>query len=140
MNSAEKWIAETCGDKSVSQIAREAGIPQPTLNRQIIADALTIENLVKIARQYAASIPDALISQGIVTAEEMAQVSARGTLAELTDAQLLDELARRLEDRGAENETEATVHHVDFGAVDDERAAASERGADDPNDDDANWQ
>ena len=70
---------------------------------------------------------------------ELEQVSLAGVISDASDAELLDELARRLEDRGAENDTDATVHHVDFGAgIDDERAVASERH-DDPNDSDEHF-
>ena len=121
-----------------------AGIPQPTLTRQVQNDNLTVENVVKLARAFSVKVPDALVWHGIVEAEELSVVTIAGTLLDATDQQLLDEISRRLAeveegksvvfDSLPTNGSDATVHHVEFG-MDDHRAVAShyseDRGEDD---------
>jgi hypothetical protein len=102
------WLARTAG-ASVNAVAAEIGMTQTTLNAQINGSAtLKPETVVKIARAYEADPVAALVELGLITAEEAGAVhdlTEADHLAWLaddqraTDAILLDEIGRRLDER-----------------------------------------
>lgn len=160
MTSKGSWYASVVGTASLNDVAKRSGVALASLSRQVQANKLTIENAVKIARAFGASIPDTLISHGIVTAEELASVTVRTTLADATELDLLEELVRRTEARGSDKVPEglqdeairnvreergvnvggsvqdAVVLRPDFTreVFEDDRAVASPRGADEGED------
>ncbi|UOQ58133.1 hypothetical protein MUN78_04605 [Leucobacter allii] len=149
MTEMNDWFAATAGSVSLNEVSKRSGIPIASLHRYTQNGSFTAEAVVKIARAFDASIPDALVAQGIVTHSELSSLSISGTLADATDQQLLDEISRRLA-AVPEGESDVfdsvpsgkggTVHYPDFTRepVEDELAAASER-IDDPNDSDEHF-
>lgn len=148
MSQIQEWVKATTNGAADLKVSSRAKIAHSTYVRQLQDSALSVENVVKIARAFGASVPDALIAHGIVTKDELSGVALAGTLSDATDQQLLDEMARRLH-ATPEGESEvfdapnvggsgqdAIVHRPDFTreAFDDELAVASERGADDGED------
>lgn len=102
MASIGAWFASLVGDSSINDVSRRSGVPLASLSRYVRDETFTPESVVKIARAFGSSIPDALIAHGIVTADELATTTVRTTLADATDLDLLEELVRRTEARGAD--------------------------------------
>ncbi|WP_406709327.1 hypothetical protein QEV61_04545 [Trueperella pyogenes] len=100
MNTA-KWLKEiagtTGGALSINAIAIKAGLPQATLNRHVNAGALTAEEVISICRAYLYPVTQGLVDLGFITEEDLKLPSIQATLRDATDEQLVDEIARRLE-------------------------------------------
>ena len=150
MIEVSDWFATTTSGHSLNEVSKRSGIPIASLHRYTQNRSFTAESVVKIARAFESSVPDALIAHGVVTAAELGSVAIAGTLADASDQQLLDEIARRLAlapegasevwDTVAEQSEDATVHYPKFARepADDELAVAHER-TDDPNDTDEHF-
>lgn len=146
MTQISEWFEAIAGGASLNEVSKRSGIPIASLHRYVQNGGFTPESVVKIARAFDASIPDALIAHGVVTREDLESVSYSASLSDASDQQLLDEIASRLA-RAEEGTSEvfdsvhsvsddAVVHQVDFSSgVDDERAAASEYSVDRGEDD-----
>lgn len=141
VTNVNTWFEAIAGDSSMNEVSKRSGIPIASLHRYVQNGSFTAEAVVKIARAFGASIPDALVAHGAVTHDELAGVAIVGTLADANDQQLLDEIARRLAlvAEGTSEvfdnvpATDATVHYPEFTRepADDLRAVASEVSEDD---------
>lgn len=100
MNTA-KWLKEiagtTGGALSINAIAIKAELPQATLNRHVNAGALTAEEVISICRAYRYPVTQGLVDLAFITEEDLKLPSIQATLRDATDEQLVDEIARRLE-------------------------------------------
>lgn len=147
MNLAMKWIDDLRGTDSIREVSRKAGIPQPTLARQVNNDQLSFETVRDVARAYGRPVIADLIALGFLTAGDAGIEGIDRALAAATDEQLVVEVGRRLDVTPssmvwdapvseAVARSEATVHYPDFNSepVDDERAVASEISDDDGED------
>lgn len=100
------WVDRTTGGESLRQIARNIGVSHPTLSRQLTAAALDPYAVVAIARVYDADPLDGLVALGLITRREVRQGLRGLTLENASDQQLMDEVLRRLNERGTENLTD----------------------------------
>jgi len=96
MNNAQRWIARTCRGDSLRKIARRTGLSEATLSRRTRADALPIESVVAIAREYEAPILDALVENGFLEGRDIAGDRVERVLRAASDDQLLKEIRRRI--------------------------------------------
>lgn len=94
--NAHAWIVSVCGNDSNREIARKARLSDATLSRQISKDALTFDVVIAIARGYDTSVISALVANGYVTPEEASIDSIESALQTATDAQLVEEVQRRI--------------------------------------------
>lgn len=100
------WFKEVTRGDSVNAAAKLSGLNQPTLARQINAGALSPESVVAVARAYDADVIQGLIVAGLITKADVRKHDLKVVLEDLTDAQIANEVWRRLGD-GAD--------HPDFG-------------------------
>jgi len=96
MTDIDQWIRRTTGGDSGRKIAKKAGMPSATLNRQLAESALTPETIVKIARGYGQSAVPGLIAYGLLVDSDIAEVSIEDALERAEDEQLMDEVLRRM--------------------------------------------
>lgn len=97
MTDIDQWIRKTTGGDSGRKIAKKAGMPSATLNRQMAESALTPETIVKIARGYGESAVPGLIAFGLLVDSDIAEVSIEEALQYAEDEQLMDEVLRRMQ-------------------------------------------
>lgn len=105
---SKKWLARVGSGASVNAMAEKIGIATSTLDSQMKSPTgLKPETMVALAREYGYSPVAALVDRGVVTSLE-ARASAGierdltvpQALAEASDDQLLQEIGRRLDERG----------------------------------------
>lgn len=99
-----EWFADLIGDDSVNAAAGKADINQSTLSRQLNAGRLSPEMVVPLARAYGADVIDALVVHGLISPEDVQKHAVRAALADATDAEIADEVWKRLND-GREHAT-----------------------------------
>ncbi|WP_159626740.1 hypothetical protein [Actinomyces sp. zg296] len=104
-----EWYRGTTRGDSHSTVARRAGVNTSTITRQLGAGRLEPALVVPIARAYAADVIEALITQGLITAEDcrldrlpdvIQRLERREVIESLTD----QEIARIVWDRLADSE------------------------------------
>lgn len=95
--SIHDWYMEVTGKDSVHAIADKAGIPPTTLYSQVKGE-ITPTSAVKIARAYHRSPTEPLVILGLLTKEDLKTLASNGILSQASDADLVEELARRLEE------------------------------------------
>ncbi len=91
-----QWYRETVQDDSINAAAARAGIQQTTLNRQVRSGKFTAETVVALARGYRVDIIEALVTLGLFTYRDLRLPSLKATLADATDQDIVDEVARRI--------------------------------------------
>lgn len=96
-NEMAGWLAETAGDASTNEIARNAGVTVSTLHRQRTSGNYSPDTVARIARAYGVSVIDALVTLGLIHPDDIATGQVIDGLREATDQQLVAEIARRLE-------------------------------------------
>lgn len=106
---SKKWLDRVGGGASVNAMAKAMGVSTSTLDSQLKSSTgLKAETLVALARAYGYSPVAALVDSELITTLE-AKASANierdltvpEALAEASDEQLLREIGRRLDERGA---------------------------------------
>lgn len=90
------WLGRITNGDSAREIARRAGLNAKTLTNQMNAGALKPEVIIEIAQAYNESPVYALVDLGYISAKWVADPGVATALARATDAQLTDELLRRL--------------------------------------------
>lgn len=96
MNITE-WYETTTGGDTVNAVATRAKINQPTLHRQVQNWRLSAETVVHIARGYGKSALDGLMVLGLIKQADIDAHFKHLQLSDYTDAEIVDEIARRLE-------------------------------------------
>lgn len=91
------WLSRITNGDSAREIARRAGLNAKTLTNQMNAGTLKPEVIIEVAQAYNESPVYALVDLGYISAKWVADPGVATALARATDAQLTDELLRRLQ-------------------------------------------
>jgi len=105
--SMKEWSAfvrRVSGGKNQLEIAAKTGLAQTNIGRWLRGESVLpkAQSVVAFARAYGQSPIEALVAAGFITAEE-AGVKVRKTrpnLSEYTEEELLEDLRRRVIERG----------------------------------------
>lgn len=92
-----EWLSHTCGDDSISAIARKIGVPQRTLANHVNTGELTAPEVISIARAYGESPVFALEELGFLTYEELMDVTVELAVRELPIRDMLVGAVERLD-------------------------------------------
>lgn len=106
----QKWIYAICGSDSVRRIAIKSGLPQRTLANQIEKDAISAENVIKIAIAYDAHPVRALVDTGYLDEKYARSVDPATAVKEVSEEVLANEVLARMR-RGLQ--TDALTTPVD---------------------------
>lgn len=106
----QKWIYAICGSDSVRRIAIKSGLPQRTLANQIEKDAISAENVIKIAIAYDAHPVRALVDTGYLDEKYARSVDPATAVKEVSEEVLANEVLARMH-RGLQ--TDALTTPVD---------------------------
>lgn len=93
----QDWYTEVTGKDSVHAIADKSGIPPTTLYSQVKGE-ITATSAVRIARAYGRPPTEPLVIMGLLSKEDLEALASARVLAAASDRDLVDELARRLEE------------------------------------------
>lgn len=145
MTNPNEWLRIIGANESLREIAAKTGVSHATLSRQINDGAFLLDTTIRLARAYAVSPVAALVANGHLTAREAGLDAVESALELATDAQLVEQIAKRLgiSDLGSifdkpisEAVTEATIHQMpargNVPTPDEDRALAAS--------DDVDWQ
>lgn len=106
----QNWIDATCGSDSVRRIAIESGLPQRTLANQVEKDAISAENVIKIAIAYDAHPVRALVDTGYLDEKYARSIDPATAVKEVSEEVLANEVLERMH-RGLQ--TDALTTPVD---------------------------
>ncbi|WP_216395983.1 hypothetical protein, partial [Arcanobacterium phocae] len=111
----KEWLEKTThskeGELSINAIANASDIPQATLNRRVKAGDLTADMVIAISRAYEYDVVGALLELGFITKRDLTVQKIKVALADATDKELVDEIARRL-DQGNREEFDKPLRPV----------------------------
>ncbi|MDK8350393.1 hypothetical protein QP786_00230 [Gleimia europaea] len=93
----KEWYEKTTGGDTVNAVATRAKINQPTLHRQVQNWRLSAETVVHIARGYSKSALEGLMVLGLIKQADIDAHFKHLQLSDYTDAEIVDEIARRLD-------------------------------------------
>lgn len=93
--SIEDWYKQTVGADSQNVVAENAGIVPSSLYRQL-PDKLSPQNVVKIAHAYGVPALEGLVALGLIDDGDLKDLATADSLRNASDADLLQELARRM--------------------------------------------
>lgn len=91
------WLDQVIGTDSNRAAAEKAGIEQSSLLNRRKRGGVTAEDVIAIARAYNRPVVEALVATGFLTSSEAFDSNMRSTLAEASDANLANEILRRLQ-------------------------------------------
>ena len=91
------WYYKTVGTDTVNAVAENAQIQQSTLSRQLNNKRITAEIAIAVARGYKTSPLNALLALGAITEADIDAHFKHLQLSDYTDAEIVDEIARRLD-------------------------------------------
>lgn len=91
------WLTKATKEQSVNAIALKSGLVQSTLNTRAKADSLTADQVIAICRAYRYPVTQGLLDLGFITEKELQLPAIHAALHDATDRELVDEIARRLE-------------------------------------------
>lgn len=91
-----QWYKRVTRGDSNRQVAHTANISDATLGRQLRANDLSADLIIKIAEAYDESPVIALVDLGFMSARWITEPGVLTALSRATDEQLTDELLRRL--------------------------------------------
>lgn len=91
------WLDQVIGTDSNRAAAEKAGIEQSSLLNRRKRGGVTAEDVIAIARAYNRPVVEALVATGFLTSNEAFDSNMRSTLAEASDANLANEILRRLQ-------------------------------------------
>ena len=91
-----QWYKRVTRGDSNRQVAHTANISDATLGRQLRANDLSADLIIKIAEAYDESPVIALVDLGFMSARWITEPGVLTALSRATDEQLPDELLRRL--------------------------------------------
>ncbi|GAB3535822.1 hypothetical protein GCM10027403_14580 [Arthrobacter tecti] len=95
MDSVRDYLVVATGESSIRAIAGKSGVDQSTLFRQL-ERGMKAETLIRVCRAYDLSPLNALVVAGILSVEEAGHGARSCTLADVSNADLADEVRRRL--------------------------------------------
>lgn len=105
---AKSWIKRVSGEAPAT-VAKKLGITPSTLDSQMkSANGLKPETVVLIARHYKADVVASLVELGLIASKDigaevdLSEVEHLAWLRDVDDDVLLDEIGRRLKERGGE--------------------------------------
>ena len=99
--NVHEWYEKATNGDSMARVADKAGIPKTTLWNQLRPGSeLSTSTVVSIARAYGVNPARALADIGLITADELAHGSNGLNLTQCSDAELVREIERRLNERG----------------------------------------
>nr|WLJ25558.1 MAG: stage iii sporulation protein d [Actinobacteria phage HS02] len=90
------WYRRVTRGDSNRHVSSRANISDATLGRQLKANELSADLIIKIAQAYDESPVVALVDLGFISARWMQEVGTTTALTRATDEELTDELLRRL--------------------------------------------
>ncbi|QOR47611.1 hypothetical protein INS90_10255 [Trueperella pecoris] len=98
---AKEWLQKVAADENgrvvISAISKRSSLANSTLTERAKADSLTADQVIAICRAYRYPVSQGLIDLEFITEEDLKLPSIQATLRDATDEQLVDEIARRLE-------------------------------------------
>ena len=130
-----EWFADLIGDDTVNKAATRAGVNQSTLSRQLAAGRISPELVVPLARAYGYDAIEALVTEGLLSREDVARHDVRATLAAADDRELAAEVYDRMQSGRGGNLWDEPVGESRLRPVPDMDTAAAMEG-DDPSIDD----
>ena len=116
----EAWLQQLLAGDSLRSAARKVGVAPSTITRQLERSGrLGAEMVIDLARAYGRSPVDALIETGYVREGETSLVGIAQALAAATNAQLLAEIAERVDPDGVRDfhGGDSNVISPDFSAI-----------------------
>lgn len=96
----KRWITSLPGSPLPTQAAEKAGIDRGTLSRQLARNAISANNVIKIARAYNSPPVEALVNTGYLDRSDMQGLGIGEALRNATNRQLLDEVMNRSDPEG----------------------------------------
>lgn len=90
------WYKRVTRGDSNRHVSSRANISDATLGRQLKANELSADLIIKIAQAYNESPVVALVDLGFISARWMQEVGTTTALTRASDEELTDELLRRL--------------------------------------------
>ena len=90
------WYKRVTRGDSNRHVSSQAKISDATLGRQLKANELSADLIIKIAQAYNESPVVALVDLGFISARWMQEVGTTTALTRASDEELTDELLRRL--------------------------------------------
>lgn len=90
------WFEALSNGDAINAAAKKAGVDQATLNRQLAKGVLSPAMTVALARAYQVDVLDALVTQGLITDDDIAAHGIRVSLADASDAELARAISERL--------------------------------------------
>lgn len=90
------WYKRVTRGDSNRHVSSRANISDATLGRQLKANELSADLIIKIAQAYDESPVVALVDLGFISARWMQEVGTTTALTRASDEELTDELLRRL--------------------------------------------
>ncbi|MGQ4531812.1 hypothetical protein ACUH96_00735 [Dermabacteraceae bacterium P13077] len=96
IHKVHAWVRETTGRATDASVARKSGLNQTTYSRQVRTSSYKPSTIVAIARAYNANVLEGLITLGLINGDDIEEVRVLVDLHNVTDEELLDEVARRI--------------------------------------------
>ncbi|MDY5151372.1 hypothetical protein R6G85_02570 [Actinotignum urinale] len=93
-----KWLEKITSTApiSINAIAIKAGLTQSVLNERVRKNSLTAEQVIAISRAYQVNPVRSLIEVGLLQESDFWTPSIKNTLRDATDAEIVEEVARRI--------------------------------------------
>lgn len=92
-----EWYEQVTGKDSINAVATKAGIAPATFYKQV-RKTITPTSAVRIARAYGRPPTEPLVVMGLLTQEDVDALASAGSLSKASNADLIEELARRLKE------------------------------------------
>lgn len=96
----EEWFKSRVGSASKNAVAKASGLAQNSLGRQLDANALPAESVIKIAMAYGGRPVQALVDTGYLPVDALDERVEIINWGNMPDAVLLAELVRRCDSDG----------------------------------------
>lgn len=96
----KEWFANAIGEDTLNGAAKRSAIPQKTLDGQIKRGLLPAESVIKLARTYGKGVIQALVDTGYLEVSEVKGKVTILNIEQISDAELLKELLRRVDGDG----------------------------------------
>lgn len=98
-DKAAQWFDEVTKGEAIYAVAKKAGVPQTTLNRQVLKQSFTIGMVVAVARCYQVSPIKALVDLEVLTEQEVSDRRDALKLESVPNEALAEEVYARLTNR-----------------------------------------
>lgn len=91
-----KWLNQTTSNSSINAIAHQSGLVQRTLSRQVEKDAISAENVIKIAIAYDAHPVRALVDTGYLDEKYARSIDPATAVKVVSEEALAEEVLERM--------------------------------------------